>query len=138
HAHPLNPLSRRVKLDRAIMHAVRRLPFGDPLRGSIQRGSAGGWTTRMLTADSFPLVWAMPDVPPIHVGYNAAYIAENQDRAAPHPGSDKPRLPGLAIVGILGPQIKELYGVPLKDPALLAASPLGHLDTITAPTLAPF
>ena len=41
----------------------------------------------MLAADAFPLVWAMPDVPPIHWGYNAAYIGEQQPLAGPPPGS---------------------------------------------------
>jgi hypothetical protein len=135
HAHPLNPLSRGVNLDRAILHAVRRLPCVDPLRISIQGGSAGGWMTLMLAADAFPLVWAMPDVPPIHLGYNAAYIGENQGNAGP---ADKPRLPGLRIVGALAAQMRTLYGMPYDSPTFLAVSPLAHLDTITAPTLALF
>jgi hypothetical protein len=132
------PLGRGVNLDRAILHAVRRLPCIDPLRVSVQGGSAGGWMTLMLAADAFPLVWAMPDVPPIHWGYNAAYIGEQQSMAAAPPGSDKPRLPVLAIVGGIAEQSKTLYGVPYDSPAFLAVSPLAHLDTITAPTLVTF
>lgn len=135
HAHPLNPLSRGVNLDRAILHAVRRLACVDPLRVSIQGGSAGGWMTLMLTADSFPLVWSMPDVPPIHLGYNAAYIGENQGNAGP---AEKPRLPGLRIVGALAEQMRTLYGMPYDSATFLAVSPLAHLDTVTVPTLALF
>jgi hypothetical protein len=138
HAQPLNPLGRSVILDRAIIHAMRQIPFIDPLRVSIQGGSAGGWMTLMLAADAFPLVWAMPDVPPIHWGYNAAFIGEHNSMAAAPPGSDQPRMPYLFMVGVIAEQTKALYGMPFDSPTLLAVSPLAHLDTITAPTLATF
>jgi hypothetical protein len=138
HAHPLNPLGRGPNLDRAILHAVRRLACVDPLRISIQGGSAGGWMTLMLAAEAFPLVWAMPAVPPIHWGYNAAYIAAHQAMAAAPPGSDTPRLPVVLAVGGIVEQSRALYGVPFESPAYLAVSPLAHLDTITAPTLVVF
>ena len=138
HAHPLNPLGRGVNLDRAILHAVRRLPCMDPLRVSIQGGSAGGWMTLMLTADSFPLVWATPDVPPIHWGYNAAYIAKHESMAGPPDGSKEPRLPVLLAVAPIAEQSRKLYGLPFDNEALLGVSPLAHLDTITAATLVTF
>jgi hypothetical protein len=138
HANPLNPLGRGVNLDRAILHAARALPCIDPLRVSIQGGSAGGWMTLMLTADAFPLVWSMPDVPPIHWGYNAAFIGDNQVHAAAAPGATQLRLPILAAVGGIVQQARTLYGVPFESPAYLATSPLAHLDTITAPTLTVF
>jgi hypothetical protein len=138
HAHPLNPLGRGSNLDRAILHAARALSCIDPLRVSIQGGSAGGWMTLMLTADSFPLVWSMPDVPPIHWGYNAAYIDEQQGIAAPLPGSDKPRLLGVKAVGGIAVQSKATYGMPFDSQTYLATSPLDHLDTLTAPTLLVF
>jgi len=138
HAHPLNPLGRGVNLDRAILHAARALPFVDPLRVSIQGGSAGGWMTLMLAADAFPLVWAMPDVPPIHWGYNAAYIGEQQRLAAAPEGTTTPRMPVLLAVGGIAEQSRALYGMPFEHPAYLAVSPLAHLDTITAPTLVTF
>jgi len=135
HAHPRNPLGRGVNLDRAILHAVRALPFIDPRRVGIQGGSAGGWMTLMLAADTFPLTWAMPDVPPIHWGYNAEYIGRHQAMGAPPPGSDKPRMPFVLAVGGIAAQAKELYGMPFESQSFLANSPLSHLDTITAPTL---
>ena len=131
---PLNPLGRGIYLDQAILHAVRAQTWSDPLRVSIQGGSAGGWMTLMLAADAFPLVWAMPDVPPIHWGYNGAYIAENQQHAVAAKGSTQARLPVLAVVGGITDQSRTLYGVPFESPAYLAASPLAHLETITAPT----
>ncbi len=138
HAQPLNPLGRSVILDRAVLHAMRQLPFIDPLRISIQGGSAGGWMTLMLAADAFPLVWVKPDVPPIHWGYNAAFLGEHNAMAASPPGSDQPRMPYLFMVGGISEQTKALYGMPFDSPTLLAMSPLAHLDTITAPTLATF
>lgn len=138
HAHPLNPLGRCVHLDRAILHAVKALPFVDARRVSIQGGSAGGWMTLMLAADAFPLVWVAPDVPPIHWGYNAAYIGENQKLAGPASGSDKPRMPVLQAVGPIADQSRDLYGVPFDHPGYVAVSPIGRLDTITAPTQVTF
>lgn len=138
HAHPLNPLGRGVHLDQAILHAVRALPCIDPLRVSIQGGSAGGWMTLMLAADAFPLVWAMPNVPPIHLGYNLGYIAENQGLAAPAPGEQEARMPVLRAVGPIADQAKTLYGVPFDSPAYLAVSPLARWETLTAPMLTVF
>ena len=125
HAHPLNPLGRGVNLDRAILHAVRRLPCVDPLRVSVQGGSAGGWMTLMLAADAFPLVWVMPDVPPIHWGYNAAYIGEHQTMAAELTESGTPRLPVLQAVGGIAEQSQRLYGMPFESATYLAVSPSG-------------
>ncbi len=138
HAHPLNPLGRGVHLDQAILHAVRALPFVDARRVSIQGGSAGGWMTLMLAADAFPLVWVAPDVPPIHWGYNAAYIEAAAKLAGPAPGSDKPRLPVVQVVVPIADQARDLYGVPFDSRAYVAVSPIGRLDTITAPTLVTF
>jgi hypothetical protein len=138
HAHPLNPLGRGVHLDQAILHAVRALSLVDARRVAIQGGSAGGWMTLMLAADAFPLIWVAPDVPPIHWGYNAAYIGDNQRLAGPAPGSEKPRMPILQIVGPIADQSRELYGVPFDSPAYVAVSPIGRLRDITAPTQATF
>lgn len=134
HAHPLNPLGRGFNLDRAIIHAVRRLPFIDPLRVSIQGGSAGGWMTLMLTADAFPLVWSMPDVPPIHWGYNAGYISDQRSEDP----VVKQQVPFVQAVSAISSQAKEFFGMPFDSLTYLSLSPLAHLDTITAPTLATF
>ncbi|MCC6443157.1 MAG: hypothetical protein IT210_06845 [Armatimonadetes bacterium] len=138
HAHPLNPLGRGVGLDRAILHTARGLPFVRPGRVAIMGGSAGGWMTLMLAAETFPLVWAMPDVPPIHWGYNADYIARHQAMAAAPAGSDRPRLPVLLAVGPIAEQSRTLYGMPYESEAFLSTSPLAHLETITAPTQVTF
>ncbi len=138
HAHSLNPLGRSVNLDRAILHAACGLPFVQRRHVSVQGGSAGGWMTLMLAADAFPLVWAMPDVPPIHWGFNAAYIGEQQHLSGPPPGSDTPRMPVHQVVGPIADQSRSTYGVPFDHPTYLAVSPLAHLDTLTVPTLMTF
>ncbi len=55
HAHALNPLARGPKLEWALLHAERALPFVDDARVFIQGGSAGGYTALMLAAETFPL-----------------------------------------------------------------------------------
>ena len=138
HAEPLHPLHRNVNLDLAILHATRSLPFVDPLRVSIQGGSAGGWMTLMLTADAFPLVCSMPDVPLIHFGYNIAYLEANREAATAQHGADKPNMPYLAAVSTITDRVKPFYGMPYESVTYLGVSPLAHIDTITAPTLTTF
>ncbi len=138
HAHPLNPLARAVTMDNAILHALRQLPFVDAGRVAVQGGSAGGYMTLMVSADSFPLVYARPDVPPIHWGYNGDYIHRHQEMAGPSDGSAPPRMPVLQIVGGISSQCLETFGIPFDHPSYVAMSPIAHLDTLTAPILAPF
>lgn len=134
-AHPLNPLGRGINLDVALFHAARQLLFVDPRRVMIQGGSAGGWMTLMLAADAFPLVCTMPEAPPLHWGYNAAYFSEHQAMAAAPAGSSTPVMPLMRIVGAIADQSRALYGVPFDAETYLAVSPLAHLDTLTVPTL---
>ena len=133
HAHPAHPLVRGPYLDLALLHAARSLNWVDPLRVGIQGGSAGGWMTLLLTAESFPLLWSTPDVPPIHWGYNAGYLRSNLVTAGPPPGSTEPVVPYLyAVAQIADPSMKGL-GTDVDSSSALAVSPLAHLDTITAP-----
>ncbi len=138
HAEPVHPLCRNVNLDTAILHAVRRLSFIDPLKVSIQGGSAGGWMTLLLTADTFPLVCSMPDVPLIHFGYNIDYLEANREAATAQKGTEKPNMPYLAAVSLITEQVRPFYGMPYDSATYFAVSPLAHSDTITAPTLATF
>lgn len=138
YGHPLNPLARAVTMDNAILHALRQLPFIDPGRVAVQGGSAGGYMTLMVSADAFPLVYARPDVPPIHWGYNGDYIHRHQEMAGPSDSSAPPRMPVLQIVGGITSQCLETFGIPFDHPAYVAMSPIAHLDTLTAPILAPF
>ncbi len=133
HAHPLHPLVRGPNVDIALLHAARAISWIDPLRVCIQGGSAGGWMTLLLTAESFPILWSAPDVPPIHWGYNAGYLRANLEVAGPPAGSTSPRMPYLyGVSQIADPSMKGL-GTSFDSPSALAISPIAHLDTITAP-----
>ena len=67
-----NPLIRTTNPDVALLHLARSLPWVDDARVVIGGGSAGGWMTLMLAAETFPLAGAAPDVPPVNWGYNGA------------------------------------------------------------------
>ena len=62
---------------------ARALPWVDDTRVVIGGGSAGGWMTLLLAAETFPLAGAAPDVPPVNWGYNARLFlqATRQGRA---------------------------------------------------------
>ncbi|MBI2299881.1 MAG: prolyl oligopeptidase family serine peptidase [Armatimonadetes bacterium] len=134
HAHPLTTLSRGPNLDLALLHAMRAQPWVDGRRILIQGGSAGGWTTLMMAAETFPLVGAMPAVPPLDWGYNAAYIA-GQGAVADVPADPtKSKTPVLAAVRAIVQQLETYFNVPYESDALRALSPIAQLETITAPT----
>jgi len=130
-----NPMTRGPNLDIALLHAARALPFVDGSRVRIQGGSAGGYTTLMLAAETFPLVCAMPDVPPVNWGYNAAFFFENQQfaRRTP-PGSDVPAMPVMAMVSALADAGAPVMGRDGDGDSYAQSSPIAHLATITAPT----
>lgn len=131
-----NPLVRGENLDVAILHRLRALPFIDDSKVQIIGGSAGGYMTLMLAAETFPLSCAGPDVPPFNLGYNVAYFAHNKALAPAQPeGQDHPNMPVLAAVIEIGELTAEVYGEDCEGDAWLAASPINRLDEITCPTL---
>jgi len=139
HAHPQNPISRGPNLDTAILHGARALPFIDDSRVLIQGGSAGGYTTLMLAAETFPLTAAMPDVPPTNWGYNAAYFIRNRERARQVPaGETQSPLPVLNVVIGLADDGVKMLGPDTGSDAWLHMSPISHLETITCPTQVTF
>ncbi len=71
---PSNPLIRTANPDIALLHIVRSLAFVDDRHVIIVGGSAGGYMTLLLAAETFPLAGAASDVPPVNWGYNAAYF----------------------------------------------------------------
>ena len=83
---PTNPLIRNVNPDIALLHIARALPFVDDARVIITGGSAGGWMTLMLAAETFPLAGAAPDVPPVNWGYNGAYFFKQLDKGRTEDG----------------------------------------------------
>jgi len=125
---PTNPLIRTANPDIALMHAVRAFPFVDDTRVLIAGGSAGGYMTLMLAAETFPLAGAMPDVPPVNWGYNAAFFYKQKAE-----GKITAKLPTLsAVAGLLG-GATAVYGNDYDDPIWYAHSPLAHVPTITCP-----
>jgi hypothetical protein len=135
HAHPENPLGRGPNLDIALLHAARALPFVDNTQVMIQGGSAGGYTALMLAAETFPLVCALPGVPPVNWGYNAAFFFRHREVATAIPeGSHEPAMRVLTIVIPLGDAARVSLGADTDADSWLMSSPISQLDTITAPT----
>ncbi len=136
--HPLNPLGRGYLLDAAFLNAARALPFVDPGAVGVNGGSAGGWMTLMLASSTFPLIWAMPDVPPLHWNYNADFIARNKERSGRLGSDGKPVLPFTHAVSAITDQDRSVFGTDFLSPEWLSYSPLAQLDTITGPVMAIF
>src|SRR5262245_9323063 len=135
-----NPLIRTTSPDIALLHMARALPFVDDAHVVISGGSAGGYMTLMLAAETFPLAGAAPDVPPVNWGYNAAYFFKQRDRIAP-PKVAPPKkeavskVPVLyAVGGLIGPAV-QVYAGDFGDATWYAHSPVAHVPTITCPVL---
>jgi len=131
---PTNPLIRLMNPDVALLHFARRMPWIDDRRVAIAGGSAGGWMTLLLAAETFPLTAAIPDVPPVNWGYNAAYFYTQLDKAGPGKESKgAPRIPVLFSVGTaLKPAVK-VYGGEFDDATWFASSPVSQVSMITCP-----
>ncbi len=130
---PTNPLLRTINPDSALLHMVRALPFVDDTRVIIGGGSAGGYMTLMQAAETFPLAGAIPDVPPVNWGYNAAYFYKQFDKAGPQQGSKDAKLPFLFAVATLLKGCQNVYGADYDEATWFAHSPLAHVPTITCP-----
>jgi hypothetical protein len=131
-----NPLARGENLDVAILHRVRALLCVDDARVVVMGGSAGGYMTLMLAAETFPLIAALPDVPPVNVGYNCAYIIANKPLAEAQPeGQDHTNMPILLIVSEIGEGATALLGPDYASRTWLNASPVVRMQEITCPTL---
>jgi len=130
-----NPLIRTANPDLALLHMMRALPFVDDAKVVIGGGSAGGYATLMLAAETFPLAGAVPDVPPVNWGYNGAFFFKQKDAVTALGDDKKPRLPVLASVGVALADAPKLYGDDYGDKVWFAHSPLAHFPTITCPVL---
>jgi hypothetical protein len=127
-----NPLIRTTNPDVALLHLARALPWVDDARVMIGGGSAGGWMTLMLAAETFPLAGAAPDVPPVNWGYNGAYFYKQLEKIGPE-GASAAKVPALFGVGSMLKSSLTVYGADHDDPTWFAASPVAHALTITGP-----
>ena len=130
---PTNPLVRLMNPDVALLHLARRMPWVDDRRVTIAGGSAGGWMTLLLAAETFPLAAAIPDVPPVNWGYNAAYFYKQLDKAGPEKEKGAPRIPVLFAVGSMLTPVTKVYGGEFGDATWFASSPVSQVSTITCP-----
>jgi len=134
----VNPVARTPNLDIALLHILRTLPFVDDAKVTIAGGSAGGYTTLMLAAETFPLAGAVPLVAPVNLGYQFQYILSNYPLIrgidGKRQGSPVPILAGIHSLVI--PDIFEHYPQDVGAPMWSRNSPLAHLETITCPVLA--
>jgi hypothetical protein len=127
-----NPLIRTMNPDVALLHLARSLPWVDDARVVIGGGSAGGWMTLVLAAETFPLAGAAPDVPPVNWGFNGAYFFKQLEKAGPA-GGKVARVPAMFGVGTMLKPCVTVYGGDFDDPTWFADSPVALLPTITCP-----
>ncbi len=127
-----NPLVQTPNPDVALLHIARALPFVDDARVVIGGGSAGGYMTLMLAAETFPLSGAAADVPPVNWGYNAAYFLQCKKWSQELKPAD---LPVFAAVATIADQATTVYGDNTDDPIWFRNCPLAQWDTITCPVL---
>ena len=134
-----NPLVQTINPDAALLHIARSLPWVDDARVVIGGGSAGGYMTLMLAAETFPLAGAAADVPPVNWGYNAAYFLQRHERGASDQarrrGQGTPNCPVFTAVASIADQATTVYGDDTDDPIWFRKAPLSQLDTITCPVL---
>lgn len=132
-----NPLVQTINPDAALLHIARALPWVDDTRVVIGGGSAGGYMTLMLAAETFPLAGAAADVPPVNWGYNAAYFLQRKNWSkSGDPSAKTPELPVFTAVAPIADQAATVYGDNTDDPIWFRNGPLSQLDTITCPVLA--
>ena len=132
-----NPLVRTANPDIALLHIVRSFPFVDDGKVLVGGGSAGGYMTLMLAAETFPLAGTAPDVAPMNWGYNGAYFFTQYDKVLAARDAKQGRdVPYLAAVTPMLEGAKQLYGTDYGDLTWFHHSPLSHLPTITCPVSA--
>lgn len=127
-----NPLVRGINPDTALLHIVRSLPFIDDSKVIVSGGSAGGYATLMVAAETFPLAGAAPAVPPVNWGYNAAYFLQREDGIS-RKSTDAPKTPVFDVIVPIVQQGTTVYGKETSDETYYRHSPLAHMDAITCP-----
>jgi hypothetical protein len=116
-----NALARGPNLDTALLHLARSLPFVDDRRVHITGHSAGGYTSLLLAAETFPLAGVAPDVCPVDIGALADHLI------ARHETVPRPEL--VAVIR----QAMAVMGDDTTSKRWVEHAPAHHIDEITAP-----
>jgi hypothetical protein len=134
HAHPLNPLSRGPKLEWALMHAMRCLPFVDDARVFVKGICTGGNMALLSAVETFPLVCVMPIVPLVNMAYSLSYLKKSFPLASScRKGACRPWMPTVAAQAPLLEQAAERFGFDYEAPAYFDLSPVRLIDYVTTP-----
>lgn len=128
----VNPLVRSVNPDVVLLHRARALPFVDDSNVMIAGGSAGGYMTLMLAAETFPLAAITPSVPPINWGYNAAYFLQ-REKEGRRSDPKAPKTPVFDVIVPIVQQAQKVYGDDPNSEFYDRHSPLDLYPMITCP-----
>lgn len=129
-----NPLLRGPNTDFVLAHLARGATFLDPTAIVYGGGSAGGYATLMVVAEAFPAAVALPNCPPVNLGYQAAYSSTVFPRIVANPPEEHPVV--TMITGAFCQWIdpwKEAYGPDYGAESWFEHSPVAHVDRITCP-----
>ncbi len=128
----VNPLVRTANPDIALLHIARSFSFIDDARVIVAGGSAGGYITLMLAAETFPLAGAAPSVPPVNWGYNAAYFLQ-REQGDSRKNAKGPTTPVFDVIVPIVQAGTKVYGKETSDETYFRHSPVAHMNTITCP-----
>jgi hypothetical protein len=135
-----NPLCRGPNTDYVLAHLIRGHTWIDPTKIVYAGGSAGGYAALLVAAEAFPAAAAVPNAPPVNLGYQAAHLMANAPRIAAEPPTDEP-LMGV-LMSMFLPFIEQGwgrgYGTDIASPAYWEHSPVAHVERTTCPVTAVF
>jgi hypothetical protein len=130
----VNPLALGSNKDIAMLHIVRSLPFIDDSKVGIQGGSAGGYMSLLLAAESFPVSYASTSGAVLNRGYNLAYLKRSTDLAKKISPEDPSQVtPVIYVTGHIVEQAFAQFTDDLSDICWFNSSPISQIDTITCP-----
>ena len=128
----VNPLVQTINPDVVLFHLARSFRFIDDARVIIAGGSAGGYITLMLAAETFPLAGAAPEVPPVNWGYNAAFFLQ-REQGDGRKIANSPQTPVFDVIVPIVQSATKVYGDQPGDETYFRHSPVSQLETITCP-----
>ena len=130
----VNPLALGPNKDIARLHIVRSLPFIDDSKVGIEGGSAGGYISLLLAAESFPLSYANTSGAVLNRGYNLAYFKKSVELAQKTSPEDPGKvMPVIYVTSHIVEQAFKLFSNDLSDICWYNSSPISQIDTITCP-----